>query len=290
MFFKNLLVYQLTEKLLMSAESLADSLALMPFKKIGRLDEESSGFVPPVGEELVFPENGKMLVCLQTEKKIIPPAAITKLQNEKIAAFIEEHGRNPIKRERNEMKDNVFFEVLPNALTTIIKTYAYIDLKNGFIVVDAASLIKAEDMLSAIRKCISTLPVTPFDVDVNPSYIMTNWLGTKVPDFFELNDECLLEDEEKGKVKVKNIDLHSSEVTKHINAGRMVTQLALRTEKMEFVLTKDLAFKRVKFLDIDNVEKTENEEQQFAVDFSIMSEEIADLIGKIKECFSAKKP
>src|SRR5574343_63609 len=223
-FPKNLIPFKLTELFKETPESLNEKLQPAIFKPCGYHQEASSGFVPPIGTELVYAQNGYLMLCLQTETKVMPSAAINKLLNEKVAELEEAEGRKLGRKEKASIKDEIIFEQLPKALTTIGKTYAYINPISGFIVVDASSDNKAEAVLSLLRKCLGSLPVVPLDVNNKPRHVLTAWLD-RSPESVTIGTECLLEGEEGEKVKVKNLDLHSREIEEHRSVGRKVTQL-----------------------------------------------------------------
>lgn len=285
MFFKNLLLYKLTELLEHSAEDLAAKLQQLAFSPCGKHDESHSGFVPPIGTDLVLAQNGMLMVCLQTETKVMPSSAINKLVDEEVAALEEKQGRKLSKKERTSVKDEVIFDMTQTAFTTISKIHAYIDTQKGFIVVDASSTNKAENVLTYLRRALGSLPCVPLSVKDRPRHVMTAWLD-KSPENVVIGSECLLEGEEGEKVKVKNLDLSSREIEEHRSMGREITQIAIDfNDHMTFIINENLQIKRLKFSDEIAFTDAESEEERFDADFSIMTSELSELIDSMIDWF-----
>ena len=177
------------------------------------------------------------------------------------------------------------------------KTYAYIDPKGGWIIVDSASAKKAEDCLSFLRKCIGSLPIRPINSIDKPNIIMTQWLIEKsaIPNDLVVEDECELRapEEEGGIIRCKRQNLYLPEITNHLDNGKQVIKLALNwTDRLSFIVDENLSIKRLKFLDLiqDQVADTEADDAaaQFDADFSIMSAELANFLPRLLEIFGGE--
>jgi recombination associated protein RdgC len=239
-----------------------------------------------------------MMVCLKKEEKVIPAAVINEMLQEKIGDIEEKEGRKLAKKERTAIKDELIFELLPRAFSFSKKTFAYIDPKGGWIIVDAASAKKAEDLLSFLRKGIGSLPVVPINSNDKPTVIMTEWLNDSktVAKNFLVEDECELRapEEDGGIIRCKRHNLSLPEITNHLDSGKQVIKLAIAwSERLSFVLDENLSIKRLKFLDLiqDQVADTEADDEiaQFDVDFSIMSLEIANFLPHLLDAFGGEK-
>jgi hypothetical protein len=83
--------------------------------------------------------------------------------NEQVAELVEAmegaENRKVGRKERKEIQDKVVLELLPRAFSKASSTYAYIDTRKGWLVVDASGSNKAEDVVSLIRKAMESLPV-----------------------------------------------------------------------------------------------------------------------------------
>jgi recombination associated protein RdgC len=297
MWFKNLALFRLTEAFTMTAEELDQKLEQMAFRECGSHEEFTLGWTSPLGkssEQLVHSANGFLMLCLKKEERVLPASVVNEMMLDKIAETEEREGRKLAKKERAAIKDELIFELLPRAFTHSSKTYAYIDPKGGWLVVDSASTNKAEDLLSFLRKCLGSLPAVPLNTVNNPISVMTGWLSFSdlVPHDINIEDECELhtQEDEGGIIRCKRHDLDTDEIQNHLEAGKQVTKLAVNwADRISFVLDENLSIKRLKFLDLiqDQVAdvETNSEAERFDADFSIMSLELANFIPRLVSVF-----
>ena len=296
MWFKNLAIFSLTEDFALTPDELEDKLKQMAFRPCGSHEEFTFGWTSPIGkssQQLVHSSNGFMMICGKKEERVLPSSVVNEMVQKEIDEKEESQGRKLSKKERTAIKDEVIFALLPRALTFSNKIYAYIDPKGGWLIVDAASANKAEDLLSGLRKCLGSLPAVPINTIGKPINAMTNWLlENDCPGGIAVGDECELKspDDDGGIVRCRRHDLWSEEITNHLEAGKQVTKLALNwDDRLSFVLDENLSVKRLRFLDLiqDQVADidTESEAERFDVDFSIMSLELANFIPRLAELF-----
>jgi len=300
MWFKNLALYRFTEPFSLAADELEEKLSDKRFRPCGSHDEFSFGWTSPAGnttEQLIHASNGFMMVCLKKEEKVIPAAVINEMLQEKVSEKEDQEARKLSKKERSTIKDELIFELLPRAFSFSKKTFAYIDPKGGWMVVDAASAKKAEDLLSHLRKCLGSLPVVPVNTVDKPIITMTQWLANKnsIDKDLLVEDECELRstEDEGSIIRCKRHDLTLPEITNHLDNGKQVIKLALNwTDRLSFIIDENLAIKRLKFLDLiqDQVADTEADDEvaQFDVDFSIMTLELANFLPRLLEIFGGE--
>ncbi len=300
MWFKNLALYRFTEPFPLAADELEEKLADKRFTPCGSQDEFSMGWTSPIGgsvEQLIHASNGFMMLCLKKEEKVIPAGVINEMLQDKVAEKEQQEARKLSKKERSALKDELIFELLPRAFSFSKRTFAYIDPKGGWMVVDAASAKKAEDLLSHLRKCLGSLPVVPVNTVDKPVTIMTQWLvdNATTPKDLIVEDECELRSpEEDGSiVRCKRHNLSLPEITNHLDSGKQVIKLAVNwTDRLSFIVDENLAIKRLKFLDLiqDQVSDTDAEDEvaRFDVDFSIMSLELSNFLPRLVEIFGGE--
>jgi len=300
MWFKNLALYRFTEPFSLAADELEEKLADKRFSPCGKQDEFSMGWTSPVGgsvEQLIHASNGFMMLCLKKEEKVVPAGVINEMLQDKIAEKEEQEARKLSKKERTALKDELIFELLPRAFSFSKKTFAYIDPKGGWMIVDAASAKKAEDLLSHLRKCLGSLPVVPVNTVDKPVTTMTEWLVNiaTTPKDLVIEDECELRSpEEDGSIiRCKKHNLALPEITNHLDTGKQVIKLAVNwTDRLSFIVDENLAIKRLKFLDLiqDQVSDTDAEDEvaRFDVDFSIMSLELSNFLPRLLEIFGGE--
>ncbi len=300
MWFKNLALYRFTEPFALTSDELEEKLNDKRFRPCGSHDEFSLGWTYPVGnasEQLIHASNGFMMLCLKKEEKVIPAAVINEMLQDKVSEKEDQEARKLSKKERSTLKDELIFELLPRAFSFSKQTYAYIDPKGGWMIVDAATAKKAEDLLSHLRKCLGSLPVVPVNSIDKPAVIMTQWLSdmNTVPKDLIVEDECELRstEDEGSIIRCKRHNLALPEITNHLDNGKQVIKLAVNwTDRLSFIIDENLAVKRLKFLDLiqDQVDETEADDEigQFDIDFSIMSLELANFLPRLLEIFGGE--
>lgn len=298
MWFKNLAIYRFTEPFTATAEELEQKLQQQPFRPCGSHDEFSFGWTAPLGkasDALVHANNGFMMICAKKEEKVVPSSVINEMLQEKISEIEEREARKLPGKERTRIKDELIFDLLPRAFSFSRKTFAYIDSQGGWLVVDAASPKKAEDLLSQLRKCLGSLPVVPIGASIKTAPILTQWLlHHDTPADIVIQDECELRspEEEGAIIRCKRHDLALPEIKNHLDNGKQVIKLAISwADRLSFVLDENLLVKRLKFLDLIQEQAADieafDDAEQFDADFSIMSAELAQFFPRLLELFNA---
>ncbi|UQY35480.1 recombination-associated protein RdgC [Pseudomonas fulva] len=258
MWFRNLLVYRLTQDVDFDTEKLQAALAAKPARPCASQELATYGFVAPFGKgedaPLVHESQGFLLISARKEERILPGSVVKDAVKEKVDEIESEQMRKVYKKEREQIKDEIVQAFLPRAFIRKSATFAAIAPAQGLIIVNASSPKRAEDLLSTLREAIGSLPVRPLTVKIAPSATMTDWVKAQqaAADFHVL-DECELRDthEDGGIVRCKRQDLTGEEVQLHMSSGKQVTQLSLAwQDKLSFVLDDKLVVKRLKFEDL----------------------------------------
>ena len=299
MWFKNVRAYRLIKPFDLSPEMLGQKLVGRSFVPCAKSQAQSSGWVPPLGEEseeLVHAAAGRMLLKLKREEKLLPSTVVREQLDEKVAAIESEQGRKVYRKERLNLKDEIVQDCLPRAFSRSTHVHAYIDVKANWIFVDAASATRAEEFLNLLRECIGSFPVLLPQVNNAPTAVMTAWLlHRNLPQDFELGQECELRElgEEGGVVRCRGVDLLSEEVETHLHSGKQVARLALGwDERLSLVLAEDLCLRRLKFADELMKENEEIPEADQAArldaDFALMSQAVTELQERILVLFGGE--
>jgi len=299
MWFKNLSLYRFTQPFTLRPEELDARLAEKVSRPVSDLEPSFTGWVAPLGRDgsqLVHVTGGYVMVCARKEEKIMPAAAVRDAVETRAREIEEREGRKLRSKQRAEIKDDIVFEMLPRAFTRSSTTFAYIDPAAGWLVVDAGSPRKAEEMTGLLRQTLGSLPVAPLSVAQAPGAVMTGWLtaGDLPPDF-HVEDECDLLDpgEAGGTVRVRRQELSSDEIRGHLDAGMLVTRLALTfDDHLSFVLDQSLTVRRLKFLDVVQEAArevdTETTAERFDADFAVMSLELARFLPRLVDAFGGE--
>ncbi len=299
MWFKNIRAYRLTQSFDLSAEQLEQQLDGKRFEPCAKSQPLAMGWVAPLGdntEALVHAAGGCILLCLKREEKILPSTVVKEQLEEKVALIEDEQGRKVYRKERLTLKDEIVQDCLPRAFSRSARVYAYIDTRNNWMFVDAASAARAEELLNLLRDSVGTFPVLLPQVNNAPAATMTGWLAHKnLPDDFQLGDECELREpgEEGSVVRCKGVDLLSEEVQTHLDAGRQIARIALHwDERLRLVLAEDLCLRRVKFADELVSENEDIPEADTAArmdaDFALMSSAVSELQDRVMALFGGE--
>lgn len=291
-FFTNALVYRLNRNIPLEAAELQKQMESFTFSPVGSQDMAKSGWVPALvdgTDNLVHEVNGQLLLKIRKEEKILPGAVLRKAVAEKVAKLESDQSRKLKKTEKDSVKDEVLHSLLPRAFTKDDFTQIWIDTKSGLITVDASSAKKAEDALALLRKSLGSLPVTPLCLSNPIELTLTDWLKDgDLPAGFALGDSATLKAllEDGGILKSKKQDLVSDEIRNHLDAGKLVTELALDwQERIQFTLTDAAAIKRIRFSDVlmqqnDDID-VEDKAQRADADFLLMTGELSALISNL---------
>ena len=285
MWFKNLAVYRLPAGLKLDTAALEETLATRTMQPCGNMDRETRGWVSPRGDDrLLHVLNQQVLITLGMEAKLLPSSVVNQFAEEKAAEIEEQQGFKVGKKQMRELKDQVTDELLPRAFVRRHQTWAWIDPVNGWLVVDAAAPAKAEVLLEALSKSVDDLAVKSLHTERSPSAAMTEWLlSGEAPAGFTIDRDLELRASDEGKATLRYVrhDLEGEEICSHITAGKQATRLGMTwNDRISFVLGEQMEVKRLTFLDIlkEQNEKGESADEQFDLDFALMSGELSKLL------------
>ncbi|HEJ7090204.1 TPA: recombination-associated protein RdgC [Serratia marcescens] len=285
--FKNALIYRLSRNVDLSG--MEEKLAAFAFTPCGSQDMAKTGWVAPIGDALVHTVNGQHLLVVQREEKILPREVIQTELNKKVAKLEAEQHRRLKKSEKDALKDEVLHSLVPRAFSKHHKTQIWINEEAGLIVVDAASAKRAEDTLALLRKSLGSLPVVPLTMENPIELTVTEWVRSgQPPAGFILQDEAELKAvlEKGGIIRCKKQDLVGDEIATNLQAGKLVTKLALGwQDRIDFVLSDDGTLKKLKFSDVlleqnDDIDR-EDYAQRFDADFILLTSELSALISNL---------
>ena len=295
MWFRNLQIYQLTESFSLSAEELHEALLEKAFKPCQGLDTFRVGWTAPLGkhgDQLVHATNGRLMLCMRREDRILPASVVRDAVEEKVDVIEAKEGRSVGRKEKNDIKEEVIVDLLPRAFTKSNRSFAYIDPKNNWVIVDSTSANKAEEVLTLIRDSLGSFKVRPLAVNNAPSAVMTDWIKNTAPADLVVTDECELKEpvENGGVIRIRGVDLGSDEVQQHINSGKLASKLAIEwQQRISCVLVDDLSIKRLKFMDLVMEEASDTAADdavmRFDADFALMAMELSRFIPALCDSF-----
>jgi recombination associated protein RdgC len=204
-------------------------------------------------------------------------------------------GYKPGRKQTREVTDQVEAELLPRAFVKRGLTYVWIDPVNRWLLVDASSSTRADEVMAQLKLSLGELPLTLVKTQLAPATAMTQWLAAgHAPGSFSIDRDCELQAaaEERPAVRYVRHNLDSDEVRNHIAGGKTATRLALTwNDRVSFVLTEQLQVKKLAFLDIlkeDAERQGENADDLFAANFTLMCGELAQLLAHLLEALGGE--
>ena len=288
MWFKNLQIFRVGKAWEISADALHKQLCKMQFAQCASNELVSQGWSSPRGnDQLVHTVNRQFLICLTTEKKLLPSSVINQVTKARAAELEEQQGFAPGRKAMKDLKERVTDELIPRAFAVKKNTSIWIDPVNGWLVVDSSSPTIADEVVKLLLKCCDKIPLEGLRVNTSPQSAMTSWLaGNQAPKGFTIDQDTDLKSttEDKATVKFVRHTIEPDDIQRHLAAGKQCTKLAMTwDDRISFVLTDNLVIKKIKPLDIldENKDKGTNEEDRFDADMMLMTAEIAKMLDDV---------
>jgi recombination associated protein RdgC len=294
MWFSNLICYRFKQDVSYAQEDFEAALEHDVFRPCGSQDMSTFGWTKALGKHgqaLSHFSEHCILVCAKREEKVLPASVINEMVAEKIESIEQEENRPVKKKEKDEIKENITATLLPQAFKKSSLQFAFIDQKNGWLIVNSGSFNKAEELTALLRKSLGTLPIVPAFANYDLDLFLTDWLTQfEVPEGFAIGSDAELQeaDDNGAQVKLKQHDLASDEIKLHLEHGKRVTKLGLDwRERVQFTLQNDGSLKRLSFSDTLKEQNADIPKEDMAVkldaDFILVSEEIKELLEELSQ-------
>lgn len=260
MWIKNLTVFLGTEPFNWSAAELEERLDGNRCPPCGRQSPSSEGFVPPLknDDRMVVATGSYFYLVHQEIARLLPGPVIKEELDARVEEIREREGRPVGRKERADLKDQITFELLPQAFTRSRRTGVLIDPQRRRVMVDCGSESRAEQVVSALRKALDSLPVTRPTAASATTAAFAHWLREPgaLPEGFTLGDRCEFKNGDGASVRITALDLGREEILAHLEELAAVKVNLCWKDEIEFDLQQDLAVKRLKPLDLiqDNLD------------------------------------
>jgi recombination associated protein RdgC len=293
--FKNLMVYRIDAGWQPSFEQMQDSLYAERFVPCGASQEKAIGWVEPRGEAhapLVELVAGQLILKLKIETKSVPTSVVNRKAKERGAHIESTTGRRPGKKEMREIKDDVKLSLMPLAFTKETSVWVWIDPKAQWLMLDAGSQAKADEVITMLAKSFVGLGLRLINTQLSPQSAMASWLlAQEAPSGFSVDRECELKaaDESKAVVRYVRHALDTDEVKQHVAAGKLPTRLALTWDsRVSLVLTEALQLKKLAFLDAVFEDSSSEKDEGFDADVAIATGELRKLLPDLIEALGGE--
>jgi len=246
----------------------------------------TQGFTGPRDVGYLHVVGDQWLIQLTTEKKILPAKVVNQVAQYRADGLEETQGFRPGKKAMKELKERVYDELLPRALSIRSHTRCWIDRKGSWLVIEGTPKA-ADDVIKFLLKAVDRFPVESVRVQHTPARMMTSWLEhDENPAGFTVDQDAILKasGESKAQVAYKRHTLEPDDTRRHIAAGKRCTRLAMTWDsKISFVLTEDLSIKSIKLLDVLTENAPANDEERFDGEFALFAGEFGKLLGDLME-------
>lgn len=286
--FKNLVIYRIAPGWAPTLEDMEAALDAARFVPCGATQDKAVGWVEPRGEAhgpLVESVAGQRILKIQIESKSVPSATVRKKAQEEADHIEATTGRKPGKKEMKALREDALLALLPQAFPRAASVLVWIDLQRGWLVADATSQGKLDEVVTALVRAFDGLALTLLQTAVTPTTAMTQWLSATSPDEwpegFAVERACELKsgDEERAVVRFDRHNLCIDTVRQHIAEGKLPTRVALSWEgRVGFVLTEAMHLKKINFLEGVFDGRPDEGENGFDTDVALSTGELQKLI------------
>lgn len=286
MWFNNALIYQYElDQPIDMVTSLTEE-ALKPCPPHARF---IYGWLPPFGNELVHEVAGCSLICLGKEERVLPRSVIQRQLSERIKTLEMQRGFEVKRAERGQMAEDIEFELLPKAFCLQKRLPALLDHVSKRLIINTSSANQGSQLTSLLRKSIPGLHIEPLVSTENLALRFVDWINNPalLPPNVQLASDCLLFslDDEKKRFNCKGCELPADEIRSLLSQGFAASEISLIwNERIQFTLTQDLTFKRLKCLDyliedFQEARKMDGDEQQQDAAITLLSGELRTLFN-----------
>lgn len=287
-------IYTLTKPWAMPAGLLEEQLMTRPLNECTGLVAQTVGWIPAAPEgQFAYGYERHVLAMLGFESKILPSSVVNREVDKRALALEEKMGFKPGRAQRREIKEQVTAEFLPKAFAKRGQTRLWIDAANGRLMVGSGSPKSGDQLTSVLRDTLGSLEATPVVTSESVTSQMTRWVKTgSAPNPFDLDGDAELIEvsEASSSVRYARFSLESENVREHINQGKVVRKLGLVwRSRVRFVLSENLAITRIKFEDVTDVEK-HNDEQGFEQDVAFSLGTLSQLLGDLANACGVVNP
>ena len=276
-----------------SEEELGNQLQNVPFKPCGSFSERSAGWEAPVPElpdMLARRVAGADLIRLRSQTRLLPAAAVNEALEERIVEFSGRMDRPPSRKEKRDLKDEIYAELMPKALLKSDRIWGMYLQSEQILAVDTASETQAERFLDQLRSAFGSLPVTPLEFKEPVSKLLTSVFLGSGPTSFVPGRECRMLDQSTGGSSVSwmDIDLSEPSVQKHVRDGLKLDRLAVGFDEIaSLVLDQDAVIRKFKLVGMDQVEDGDPLDEdpigRLDAEFVLIAGVLTRLLGGLKK-------
>lgn len=294
MWFKNIQLFRFNSDKLPSQDDLTQALEKRLFSPCSKLQPQSMGFYAPLpeAEELVHKDQDYLLIAIKRQERLLPASVIKEFLDDKVQEIQQEQDRKVGRKEKADLKEQLIFELLPQAFTRSSLMHLVIDHEQKLLLIASPSQARAEEAMKLLRDCLGTLDISPLASCQDISgFLQQSFLGQHSPNFHPLPEfELKQPGEEEATLKHRNHGLTDDEIKSHLSQGWQVSKLSLEFRDMLSVNLDQLGhLKRLRYLDTgeDTQDRVDDHPaaraaHEFAIWVRIISKFNSDLLAQTK--------
>lgn len=280
MWFKQAQLFKIEDESPLDAKELENQLEQLAFTPCPQGLPITKGWIAPTEEDtaLVYAVKDFLLICLQTEAKLLPTTIVRQKLNEKIKIIESNQAKKITYKEKSILKQEIYNELLPQAFGVLYRTYAFIDTKNNWLILDTNNAKRTENFLTFFKRSVSKTKITSPEIK-QLSPLLTGWLmHDTLPKSLNIEDACVLQDpkQTERKIRIQRQDLSANYVQPILKNDFEISQIKMTwNDQVTFVLKNDFTLQSLQYQDsiveLTNEDKNDAEEKSFRTDFFIMS-------------------
>lgn len=296
--FKNVISFRIEPAWAPDFDAAQQQLEKERFVPCGATQESSAGWVEPRGQTegpLLESVGGQWLLEYMVESKTLPASVVRRKLDERCAQIEQQTGRQPGKKEKKQLKEDITQELLPMAFTRHARIAVWIDPGARRLTLDTSNQARADGVVTALVKALDGFGVSAFHTQVEPGSAMAGWLATQEPPAgFSIDRDCELKatDDSKAVVRYAKHPLDIEEVREHIAQGKRPTRLALTWEdRVSFELTEGMQLRKLQFLEgvFDGAgSDAQAKDEGFDTDAAIVTGELGQLLPALLEALGGE--
>jgi len=256
--FRNVRYYRLDGSWPENEEALSKNIEKAGFEPCGPLSERSSGWVavdPDNSELLARRLHGADLLRLRSQSRVLPPAVISEELEARIEEFRQRMQEAPSAREKRRLKAEARDELMPRAMLKSDRIWAYVDLKEKVIGIDALQDSAAERVIRRLQAAIDGLNIRPLQFVKPVEELLGRIFFDDAPQQFDVGRECRMQDlaDAASVVRWTDFDLSDPTIRNHVANGMRLTHLAIVYDNvMSCVLNEDGVISKLRFFGMDD--------------------------------------
>jgi recombination associated protein RdgC len=293
MWFNNALIYQYELKEDSDLNAALKEERLKPCPPHARF---IYGWLAALADEMVHEVAGSSMICMGKEERILPRGVINKMLQERIQQIEQQQGRTIKRAEKAQIAEDLEFELLPKSFCVQKKLSALLDTVNNRLIINTSSANQASQLTALLRKSVAGINIEPVTITENLALRFAEWINSPetLPADFQLASDCLLFslEDEKKRIHCKGYELPAEEILTLLSQGMATAEISLIwKERIQFTLTHEFVFKKLKSLDyllddFSEIKELEEEYQRQDAALTLLTGELRELTDSLLKLFA----